>query len=165
MNNIENLNLNNVVNFLMEQTVRQIRNYGQRQLDLLESGITVDQWVLLKIIEEHGQISQVDIAQEALKDTASITRILDLLQKKGLIQRIDDDFDRRKYLISLTADGKDFFNRMLPQISQIRDQVVKGLSKEEIQALKATLNKIRRNLSGKRGNFLVHTIDIAIVNI
>ena len=147
MNNIENLNLNNVVNFLMEQTVRQIRNYGQRQLDLLESGITVDQWVLLKIIEEHGQISQVDIAQEALKDTASITRILDLLQKKGLIQRIDDDFDRRKYLISLTADGKDFFNRMLPQISQIRDQVVKGLSKEEIQALKATLNKIRRNLS------------------
>ncbi len=147
MNNIENLNLNNVVNFLMEQTVRQIRNYGQRQLDLLESGITVDQWVLLKIIEEHGQISQVDIAQEALKDTASITRILDLLQKKGLIQRIDDDFDRRKYLISLTADGKDFFNRMLPQISQIRDQVVKGLSKEEIQALKAKLNKIRRNLS------------------
>jgi len=147
MNNIENLDLNNVVNFLMEQTVRQIRNYGQRQLDLLESGITVDQWVLLKIIEEHGQISQVDIAQEALKDTASITRILDLLQKKGLIQRIDDDFDRRKYLISLTADGQDFFNRMLPQISQIRDQVVKGLSKEEIQALKATLNKIRRNLS------------------
>ncbi len=147
MNNIENLDLNNVVNFLMEQTVRQIRNYGQRQLDLLESGITVDQWVLLKIIEEHGQISQVDIAQEALKDTASITRILDLLQKKGLIQRIDDDFDRRKYLISLTVDGIAFFNRMLPQISQIRDQVVKGLSKEEIQALKATLNKIRRNLS------------------
>ena len=147
MNNIENLNLNNVVNFLMEQTVRQIRNYGQRQLDLLESGITVDQWVLLKIIEEHGQISQVDIAQEALKDTASITRILDLLQKKGLIQRTDDDFDRRKYLISLTADGKDFFNRMLPQITQIRNQVVKGLSMEEIQALKSTLNKIRRNLS------------------
>ncbi len=147
MNNTENLDLNNVVNFLMEQTVRQIRNYGQRQLDLLESGITVDQWVLLKIIEEHGQISQVDIAQEALKDTASITRILDLLQKKGLIQRIDDDFDRRKYLISLTVDGIAFFNRMLPQISQIRDQIVKGLSKEEIQALKATLNKIRRNLS------------------
>lgn len=147
MNNIENLDLNNVVNFLMEQTVRQIRNYGQRQLDLLESGITVDQWVLLKIIEEHGQISQVDIAQEALKDTASITRILDLLQKKGLVQRIDDDFDRRKYMISLTADGKGFFNRMLPHVSQIRDQVVKGLSKEEIQALKSTLNKIRRNLS------------------
>jgi MarR family transcriptional regulator, transcriptional regulator for hemolysin len=147
MNNSENLDLNNVVNFLMEQTVRQIRNYGQRQLDLLQSGITVDQWVLLKIIEEHGQISQVDIAQVALKDTASITRILDLLQKKGLIQRNDDDFDRRKYLISLTPDGKGFFNRMLPQISQIRDQVVKGLSKEEIQALKSTLNKIRQNLS------------------
>ena len=155
MNSIENLDLDNVVNFLMEQTVRQIRNYGQRQLDMLESGITVDQWVLLKIIEEHGQISQVDIAQAALKDTASITRILDLLQKKGLIQRIDDDFDRRKYLISLTTDGKDFFDRMLPRISEIRDQVVKGLSKEEIQALKSTLNKIRRNLGWRVDIFLL----------
>ena len=138
--------LNNVVNFLLEQTVRQMRGYAQRQLDTLQTGITVDQWVILKIIEERKQISQVELAQVSQKDTASITRILDLLQKKGLIQRIDDEYDRRKYMISLTGEGTEFVMRNLPFINRIRGQIVQGLSQEEIQALKGILDKIRQNL-------------------
>lgn len=138
--------LNNVVNFLLEQTVRQMRGYAQRQLDTLQTGITVDQWVILKIIEERKQISQVELAQVSQKDTASITRILDLLQKKGLIQRIDDEYDRRKYMISLTGEGTEFVMRNLPFINRIRGQIIQGLSQEEIQALKGILDKIRQNL-------------------
>lgn len=141
-----NEQLNNVVNFLLEQTVRQMRGYAQRQLDTLQTGITVDQWVLLKIIEERKQISQVELAQVSQKDTASITRILDLLQKKGLIQRIDDEHDRRKYMISLTTEGVEFVMRNLPFVNQIRSQIVQGLSQEEIRTLKDILDKIRQNV-------------------
>lgn len=141
-----NEQLDNVVNFLLEQTVRQMRSYAQRQLDLLQTGITVDQWVLLKIIEERKQISQVELAQVALKDTASVTRILDLLQKKGLTQRIDDEYDRRKYMISLTTEGIEFVARNLPIIDRLRGQIVQGLSEEEIRSLKQVLAKIRQNL-------------------
>ena len=141
-----NEQLDNVVNFLLEQTVRQMRSYAQRQLDLLQTGITVDQWVLLKIIEERKQISQVELAQVALKDTASVTRILDLLQKKGLTQRIDDEYDRRKYMISLTTEGIEFVARNLPIINRLRGQIVQGLSEEEIRSLKQVLAKIRQNL-------------------
>lgn len=145
-----NEQLNNVVNFLLEQTVRQMRGYAQRQLDALQTGITVDQWVLLKIIEERKQISQVELAEVSHKDTASITRILDLLQKKGLIQRIDDEYDRRKYMISLTAEGVEFVMRNLPIVNRIRSQIVQGLSQEEILALKDILDKIRQNV--RHGN-------------
>lgn len=138
--------LSEVVNFLLEQTVRQIRGYAQRQLDTLESGITVDQWVLLKIIDERRQISQVELAQVSQKDTASITRILDLLQKKDLIRRVDDDYDRRKYLISLTPAGQEFVDRNFPFVNGIRGQIVKGLSAEEIKSLKGILEKIRQNV-------------------
>ena len=141
-----NEELNNVVNFLLEQTVRQMRGYAQRQLDTLQAGITVDQWVLLKIIEERKQISQVELAQVSNKDTASITRILDLLQKKGLTQRIDDEYDRRKYMISLTGDGEVFVRQNLPFVNEIRNQIVRGLSTDEIQTLKGVLEKIRSNL-------------------
>ena len=141
-----NEQLNNVVNFLLEQTVRQMRGYAQRQLDTLQAGITVDQWVILKIIEVRKQISQVELAQVAQKDTASITRILDLLQKKGLTQRIDDEYDRRKYMISLTKDGEVFVLRNLPFVNEIRSQIVRGLSPDEIQTLKSILEKIRGNL-------------------
>lgn len=138
--------LNNLVNFLLEQTVRRMRGYAQKQLDTLETGITVDQWVLLKIIEERSQISQVELAQVGHKDTASVTRILDLLQKKGLIQRIDDEQDRRKYMISLTPEGAVFVSRHLPFVNAIRTKIVEGLTQEEISALKDILEKIRKNL-------------------
>jgi len=142
----ENEQLNNVVNFLLEHTVRQMRGYAQRQLDTLQTGITVDQWVLLKIVEERGNISQVDLAQVAHKDTASVTRTLDLLQKKGLIQRIDDEFDRRKYRIALTPPGLSFVTQHLPFVNQIRGRIVQGLSPEEINTLKQLLEKIRLNV-------------------
>ncbi len=138
--------INGVINFLLEQTVRRMRGYAQRQLDSLQTGITVDQWVLLKILEERGQISQVELAQTGHKDTASVTRILDLLQKKRLIQRIDDEHDRRKYMISLTPEGREFVARHLPFINQIRAQIVQGLTGEEIRTLKGILEKIRQNL-------------------
>lgn len=141
-----NEQLNNVVNFLLEQTVRQMRGYAQRQLDMLQTGITVDQWVLLKIVEERKQISQVELAQVSNKDTASITRILDLLQKKNLIQRIDDEHDRRKYLISLTGEGESFVARNLPFVNRIRSQIVQGLSQDDIRTLKDILDKIRHNV-------------------
>lgn len=141
-----NEQLNHVVNFLLEQTVRQMRGYAQRQLDTLQAGITVDQWVLLKIMDEHKKISQVELAHVANKDTASITRTLDLLQKKNLIQRIDDEHDRRKYLVSLTAEGIAFVSRYLPFVNRIRGQIVEGLSPEEIKTLKAILEKIRQNV-------------------
>lgn len=142
-----NEQLNNVVNFLLEQTVRQVRAYAQRHLDLLETGITIDQWVLLKIVDERKQISQVELAQVAHKDTASITRILDLLQKKKLIQRIDDEYDRRKYMISLTAEGQAFVLRNIPIVDQLRNQIVDGISEEELRSLKSILAKIRENVA------------------
>lgn len=135
-----------MVNFLLEHTVRQMRGYAQRQLDTLQAGITVDQWVLLKIVDERGKISQVELAQVAHKDTASVTRTLDLLQKKELIQRIDDEFDRRKYLIALTPRGLSFVNQHLPFVNQIRGQIVQGLSPGEIDTLKKILEKIRLNV-------------------
>ena len=141
-----NVTINNIVNFLLEQTVRRMRGYAQRQLDSLQVGITVDQWVLLKILDERGQISQVELAQTGHKDAASVTRILDILQKKRLIQRVDDEHDRRKYMISLTPEGREFVAGHLPFVNRIRARIVRGLTDEEIQTLKRILEKIRQNL-------------------
>ncbi len=85
------------------------------------------------------------MAQVSQKDTASITRMLDLLQKKGLIQRVDDLYDRRKYMISLTHEGLEFVLRHLPFVNMIRRQIINGLSTEDIQALKRILDTIQKN--------------------
>lgn len=137
----------NLVNFLLDQTVRLTKLYIQRQLDFLQLNITVEQWTLLKIIEAEGMISQVDLAQCALKDTASITRMLDLLQKKNLIQRSADNSDRRKFLISLTEEGQEMVKKNLQLMNSLWEKTIEGLSEGEINELKQILEKIRRNIS------------------
>ena len=51
------------------------------------------------------------IAGKVNKDKASITRILDIMQKNGLIKRCDDEADRRSYRIFLTPTGRKSGNK------------------------------------------------------
>lgn len=81
-----------------------------------ESGvnITSEQWGVLKCLWQEEGISQSEIAEKVDKDKASITRILDIMQKNNLIKRCDDELDRRSYRIFLTEEGKSLENKLKP---------------------------------------------------
>ena len=101
-------NLEDVTLFLIDQTSKTAKRYTQKSLDKKKLGITVDQWVLLKIIEGSDGLSQRELANKAIRDRASITRTLDLLEKKGLLKREAIEGNRRQYSIKLTPIGKSF---------------------------------------------------------
>ena len=112
MNNIEN-----VILFQIEKTSKISKIYSQRELDRLGVDITIEQWILLKIIDENYPISQKELAIKSLRDPASITRTLDLLQKKGYIERQTIPENRRQYNIILTSQGSKFIQEHLPIIN------------------------------------------------
>ena len=64
-------------------------------------GITVEQWVILKIVHESEALTQKELANKSFRDPASITRTMDLLEKKGLLQRDALPNNRRAYTIAL----------------------------------------------------------------
>ncbi len=143
----EQARIGETISFLLDQTVRQSKLYAQRQMDQLGLNITVEQWTLLKVVAENGRISQVDLSLKAQKDTASITRMLDLLQKKDMVRRTADDMDRRKFLISLTESGRAFFDRHAAQMDILRSKVVEGLNVQELADLERILERIRQNIA------------------
>ena len=142
----ERAKVGETISFLLDQTVRQSKLFTQRQMDQLGLNITVEQWTLLKVVAENGRISQVDLSLKAQKDTASITRMLDLLQKKDMVRRTADDMDRRKFLISLTESGQIFFNRHTAQMDALRSKIVEGLSDQELADLERILERFRQNI-------------------
>jgi len=104
--------------------------------------ITPEQWaILFKLWEKDGQY-QKQLGDSLLKDKPNITRILDLLQKRGLIERINDTADRRKFKIYLTEKGKIIIQEIIPIVNKLKESLYKNLSSEEIKNLKITLNKI-----------------------
>lgn len=135
-----------VSGFVLERTAKRMKQYFQQKLALAGAEITVDQWVVLQQLEREEGLSQLDIARATFKDAPTITRIIDLLCKKKLTQRISDPEDRRRFRIELTPAGRRKIEEVLPVVKSFRREAWQGLSDAEVDRLVASLNKIFDNL-------------------
>tara|TARA_B100000029_G_scaffold513584_1_gene613623 strand:+ start:2242 stop:2697 length:456 start_codon:yes stop_codon:yes gene_type:complete len=108
--------------------------------------ISLDQWMVLGPIWQLGNPSQKQLSDICLKDKGSITRILDILEKKSLVVRVADQIDSRIKRIVLTNNGKELFVDAVPIMEKTRQQIKKYISEEEIEIFKKVLIKINKSL-------------------
>lgn len=87
-------------------------------------------------------VSPSELAGAATEKSANITRLTDLLCRKGLLERIPHPEDRRKLDLRLTGEGVACVERMLPAMSGLLLQQVEGLSQTEQQQLEVLLKKM-----------------------
>jgi len=131
--------------FIIERTARRMKQACQHYLNLAGIDITVDQWVLLQELSISDGQGQHELAQKTFKDPPTVTRIIDLLCKKGLTIRQSDPDDRRKFNIFLTPKGQSTIGEVLPVIRQFRLRAYQNLSYEEIDQLSDLLDRIFNN--------------------
>ncbi|MBK9736878.1 MAG: MarR family transcriptional regulator [Saprospiraceae bacterium] len=117
------------------------------QNQILKSGydITIDQWLVLKTLQENRHLSQNQIAELVFKDFASITRIIDLLVKKKYVRRRVDIKDRRKFELAITTEGSKIIENIYPIISENRKQALSGMTSESVNNLKVQLENLINN--------------------
>ena len=144
---MKDLQLEEVYFFLLERTVRQFRKFKKAKLSAQGIDISGEQWVVIKRVSEQEGINQKEIANLTYKDPASVTRIIDLLQKKGWIERRAISGDRRAYGLHLTKSGQLLVKKMTPIAQNLREEGLKGVPKKDLEILKKTLNKIYENMS------------------
>ena len=132
--------------FILEKTARRVKQYFQKQLAEHNTGITIDQWVILQVLADEEGLSQLEIAKAVYKDAPTVTRIIDLLCKKNLTSRQTDEDDRRRFKIHLTKAGKDKIDEVLPIIQKARAQTWKDISDASRKQLVNTLNQVFENL-------------------
>lgn len=138
--------LESVLFYLIEKTNKVVRRYAQEKLNQSGIDITIDQWLVMKKIYDQERISQVELAESVFKDTASITRILDLLLEKKLVRKTVGA-DKRVYELSLTDTGNKYFDTAATQVKSIRSKALAGIGEDEIKKLKNSLEKIIANIS------------------
>lgn len=138
--------LESVLFYLIEKTNKVVRRYAQEKLNQSGLDITIDQWLVMKKIYDQERISQVELAEAVFKDTASITRILDLLLEKKLVRKAVGA-DKRVYELSLTDTGNKYFDTAATQVKSIRSKAIAGMGDDEIRKLKNSLEKIIANIT------------------
>jgi DNA-binding MarR family transcriptional regulator len=111
--------------------------------------LTAPQSGVLRCLAHNGAISSADLSRELYVTPSNITGIIDRLERKGLVQRVRKEDDRRVTLIQLTDEGRKL-SRELPDPIEIR--LVSGLSalpEKEVRKLDDSLDKIIDILDAK----------------
>ncbi len=132
--------------FLLERTARRVKQYAQSKFNELQFEITVDQWSVLKNLYNNQDLSQAALAELVFKDQPTLTRILDLLCKKGLVERKAHPTDRRCFTVHLTLEGLAKVEQLLPEVNTIREKAWENLSHADFEQFKKVLNTIYSNL-------------------
>ncbi|MBK8417035.1 MAG: MarR family transcriptional regulator [Bacteroidetes bacterium] len=140
-------NLDQIIFYSVEKSIKSYRQFAQKCIDKKGIDITIDQWLVLKTIENNAGMTQQQIAKNVFKDYASITRIIEILVTKKYLERNFHSVDRRRFDLSITKLGFEMLKRLTPIIESNRKQALNGITKSEIELLKNVLNKITENVS------------------
>lgn len=138
-------NLDQIVFYTLEKSIKTYRQFAQKNISKKAVDITIDQWLLLRSIQNNPDITQQQIATNVFKDYASITRMIELLVRKKFLTRDFHSDDRRRFNLSLTKKGLEILKGLTPIIQANRKQALDGITKVEIETMQNMLNKIINN--------------------
>jgi len=131
----------------LEKTQKQYKKFVNAKLNALDISISLDQWQVMDIIINHKDIKQTEIAEKTSKDTASVTRIIELLNSNGWVARQVDPENRRKHILRLSNAGEKEYRRAGEVIIKYSNAAVEGIKEKRIRKLKKMFKTISKNCS------------------
>ena len=131
------------VSHLLHQLMLSIRRDLERRL--VPHGLTFAQWVPLWRLKTGEARTSQEIACEADIDAGAMTRLLDRLVAKGLIERNRSASDRRVVNLVLTPAGEKVVERIPQVLADLNNTYLQGFSTDEWQQLRTLLRRMLAN--------------------
>jgi DNA-binding MarR family transcriptional regulator len=100
------------------------------------------QFNAIRHIAEEGETTAGSIAKAAELSPASVTAMLDGLERAALVARHRSDQDRRVVIVTLTAQGRDLLDRKHAHWREIWQERFADLSEQEVEAAKRVLHEL-----------------------
>lgn len=129
----------------IERNFKVIKNTFLQAFKEKGINITTEQWVILDLLYQKDGISQTELANKSDKDAPTTSRIIDLMCKKGLIERRKVENDRRKFHIFLTPHGNNTYDELLPIAQELRLRGWEGLNDDDYEHFLRIMNQIYGN--------------------
>ena len=125
-----------------------VRRASCLMMDIMEPslerrGLTFLQYIILKLLREGKIINPKDICGHFRTDSGALTKVIDQLAERDLLQRVRRDRDRRKVELRLTERGRAIVDSILPSVVEQLNLALEEFSAQEVQRL--TLLLIRLN--------------------
>jgi len=142
--------LGQIVNYLIYRSARILRYKFQKDMRAVGLDMTQEQYfILFKLWQKDGPY-QAELADDFLGDSPNITRILDGMERKKMIERRSDPEDRRKFRIFLADEGRRIHRLYLEHAHRTRLEDYSGLDDNDLSELRRILKRIESNIMGNR---------------
>lgn len=125
----------------------KLKQYLAAKLRKNDVPLTPEQFMLIDLLWNQGEMTQQQLADQLQKDKNSVTKLVDAIEKKGFVVRKQNPHDRRANTLVLTEKA----NELKPGAKQkgisILDQILEGISEDELRSFLSTLRKLNTNMT------------------
>ncbi|HEY2020876.1 MarR family winged helix-turn-helix transcriptional regulator [Paraburkholderia sp.] len=121
------------------------------QRSMAELGITSQQGSILFMVASGKCLLAAELAREYGIDASAVTRLIDRLEKRGLLTRVRSNEDRRVVRLALTPEGHAIAARMPGIFNGVLDSLLSGFTPEEVGFLKSMLRRVLVNSGEQTG--------------
>jgi DNA-binding MarR family transcriptional regulator len=109
--------------------------------------LTTEQWIILDRLAQGDGITQTELGNDSFKNAPTVSRIVELMRKKGWLHKRQADGDKRQYLIYLSDAGRQLHAAALPSVQQLRQQGWQALDDADYSAFVRIMQQIGDNFA------------------
>jgi MarR family transcriptional regulator, 2-MHQ and catechol-resistance regulon repressor len=130
-------------------TILKLITSGHRITDLvnramIDDGLTEPQYNVLRILHQAGNepLTVQEVQNGMVQQSSNVTRIVDKLLVKGLVNRSECPTNRRKLDLTLTDKGKELLKTLDQKVLEIHRPMMSKLTEEEFHQLGSLIDKL-----------------------
>jgi DNA-binding MarR family transcriptional regulator len=110
-------------------------------------GATLQMWRVLAALRERDGRRMGDLSETTSIEVSTLTRLVDAMEKNGLVARRRDAGDARAVALHVTPAGRRLTRRLLPIAERYERVALDGFSAAETSALKSALRRLYDNMT------------------
>ena len=125
----------------------KLKQFIAAKLRQMDVPLTPEQFILIDLLWNPGSMSQQQLADQMQKAKNSVTKLVDALERKGFVVREQNRQDRRSNTLILTEKAEGLKPGAKQKGISILDEMLIGISEEELRSFLVTLGKLNRNMT------------------
>lgn len=136
--------MENTISYLLRSVAMTYRHYAHNMLGKDRWGVSQD-LIIYHLAQQKG-LNQKELVEKLNITPASVSSLVNQMESEGLLVKVQDEKDARKFSLSLTGKGQSMVSQVIDSWLKIQEEITEGFTNEEKATFLRLLKQVKQNL-------------------